>query len=78
VPGSLRGALSRVAFDPAPALRNNDADGLIEIAGRFSVGGRYRSLDFDNIESSHTGTVTVAFKASMYATRPGAVQWLPS
>jgi hypothetical protein len=73
VPGSLRGALRRSAFDVAPALR--DADGLVRTSGSFFVDGRYQTLNYDNLASTDTGTAEVNFVAAVYITAPGSVRW---
>jgi hypothetical protein len=73
VPGSLRGSLRRSTFDVTPALR--DADGLVRTSGSFFVDGRYRTLDYDNLASTYTGTAEVNFVATVYATTPGTVRW---
>jgi hypothetical protein len=75
VPGSLRGTLAGSAFTVRPQLDVDDADGMAQASGTFSVRGRYQALDFNNVASTRSGPATVSFRASVYVSAPGVVRW---
>ncbi|MGI8879643.1 MAG: hypothetical protein ACR2KJ_03840 [Jatrophihabitans sp.] len=78
VPGTLRGTISTQPSADAPSYRLDpkSADGLVTVSGSFMVNATWTSLDFENQPKPSEGLVRIDFRAQLYVSRPGTVEWM--
>lgn len=75
VPGSLHGSLSGSLTDAVSLTVAADPAGVIDVSGTIGFRGSYRTLDFDNVASGHSGTIRLPLSALAYAVTPVQVHW---
>lgn len=74
VPGSLSGRVAGNVADHMNVDVGTTGVGVIDVSGEVAFVGTYRKLDFDNVASTHRGTVQIPLDSSTYA-KPIGLQW---
>ncbi|MGH8960547.1 MAG: hypothetical protein ACRDWT_04975 [Jatrophihabitantaceae bacterium] len=75
VPGSLSGRLAGSVADRMQLDVAATDSGLIDVSGTVPFVGTYRELDFNDIASTHRGTVQIPLASTTYI-KPIQLQWL--
>jgi hypothetical protein len=79
VPGSFSGTATTLPSAAGPDLEvADDPAGSVAARGTFVVDGRWRALNFDNIAAAASGSVTMAYGATVYLVEPIVVVWSAS
>ena len=76
VPATLRGEVTDLDLSSDPELVSSDADGLVQIAGTFTVTGSWQTLDGNNQAVRRTGAAAVQMTARAYVTVPAEIAWV--
>jgi hypothetical protein len=74
VPGSVRGRIV-VASDGLVDLDQNNPAGLLHYAGKPTISGHWRRLDYHNVARRQAGQVLLDVRASGYAVDPLRMHW---